>query len=322
MHVIDEYGIRNLPVYLDEVDEQLLYGPAYFDVLVDKSRDGWPTVPLRIPGALESTQDWWRQFALHNYLTVALELLAQACLESADKNVRGRERDEIVADLTNSSFHAWLSSTVGKACPSPRSLMENLGWTSSVPPGSAVFRRRFGYEHACSESSLFTSLYVKATPGERTSRALLLLAILHLKWRWTEGDEAFDTMRRSTGGSLWTGSLFPFSDTWERPELTWTEAVCVLVDELILNQHDRVMYRKGRLDSRWFDRNGTRIRREQALQPERRASRFLNAVEILRDVNLLAIDENDMVTVTPAGRQLTRQVLESEDAAPRIHQLA
>ena len=88
------------------------------------------------------------------------------------------------------------------------------------------------------------------------------------------------------------------------------EALRALIRDGILAHHDRVMDEKGDLESCWFARNGTRIRREQDLRAERRSSRFENVVSILRDLGLLVIDEERDVSVTPQGRRIARRATE------------
>jgi len=82
-----------------------------------------------------------------------------------------------------------------------------------------------------------------------------------------------------------------------------------LISKWVLDQHDRIMYEKRRLDSCWVRRAEGRIYKDQDYGPRLRSSRHRNAVSILRDLGLLEIDGDDQVLLTDEGGKILERVL-------------
>ena len=84
------------------------------------------------------------------------------------------------------------------------------------------------------------------------------------------------------------------------------------MEPFVLDQHDRVMYEKGRLESCWLHRLDGKIHKDQDYLPVFRASRHWNCVRILRDLGLLEFGANDEISITADGRRQLSRILKTD----------
>ena len=84
------------------------------------------------------------------------------------------------------------------------------------------------------------------------------------------------------------------------------------MEPFVLDQHDRVMYEKGRLESCWLHRLDGKIHKDQDYQPVFRSSRHWNSVRILRDIGLLDFGPDNEITITADGQRQLDRILKSD----------
>jgi hypothetical protein len=110
------------------------------------------------------------------------------------------------------------------------------------------------------------------------------------------------------GGELHAEFVLPLLSDWFDTKVTWSQVLEPLVSKLILDQHDRIMYEKGKLDS-WLHRTEGRIIKDQDYLPSYRSPRTDNSVSILTDLGLLAKDSDKQLKVTVRGNTLLQRVI-------------
>lgn len=306
LHALAEYeaqGVRPDASRGHLLDKHLLYA-FYYGVLLLEGK----TVLHRVPEPLVFCRDMWRQFCLHQFLTQALEGLLRAVLEVLTVDPAGLTLDEVVATVTAPDFRQTLTDTTGVDCQRPRDLLAAFG-VGDVPEEatSSRLRKTIMPTHRLSEAQILG--WEVGGAAFETARAALMLATLYAKWRGAGQDLSFNYVSTRAGQDLWAGSILPTLDRWLDAGLTWEEALRELIEVFILNQHDRVMYEKGRLDSSWLQRAGGRIIKEQDYKRAWRSSRHLNAVLIMRDLGLVRLSEDQEVSVTSQGRKVLDQAL-------------
>jgi hypothetical protein len=140
---------------------------------------------------------------------------------------------------------------------------------------------------------------------------LALLAVLYSKWRSTR-NEFSRHIGTEASSNLWTGTVLGALDHWHNPDLNWKSALDSLMETFVLNQHDRVMYEKGRLESCWVRRLDGKIHKDQDYLPVFRSSRHWNCVRILQDIGLLTFGANNEISITGDGRRELRRILKSD----------
>jgi hypothetical protein len=114
---------------------------------------------------------------------------------------------------------------------------------------------------------------------------------------------------------LWLGTVLPLVESWSDTEIGWHRALEELISACILDQHDRIMYQKGRLDSSWLHRSDGRVFKDQDYEPSERTSRHGSAVSILADLGLVQISGKKCRGLTSAGRRLLQRLLKEADDA-------
>jgi hypothetical protein len=231
-----------------------------------------------------------------------------ALLEVAGASNTGVSLDDILSQLLNDDFHAMLEKGVGKACRTPAELMAALG-IDTVPSEKASlrFQKAFSLLHSKNEA-IFLNLGTKS-PHHAMARAVLVLAVLYGKWRGITSDLGFEYISRNAGAELWNMPVTKLCDEWLKPGLKWSEALYPIFEDLIVNQHDRIMYEKRRLDSCWLHRADGRVIKDQDYSPRWRASRHSNAVTIMQDLGLLNIDKSDRIKTTSRGEYVLQRVM-------------
>ncbi len=302
LHAIAEYASRGISVDATKgyvLDQYLLYA-FYYEVL---QLEGSKLASYNVPKELTFCHNLWKQFCLHQFFTVALESLLYSILETVSTEETGLLLDELVDGLIQEDFFDALEEMTGDSCHRPYDLLNALG-VQKLPDQATSQRlqKKLLPTHRFSEARL-RNFELNSVQGE-AARGLLLLAVLYVKWKGIERDPALNYVGRRAEGGLWIGRIIPGIDSWFDPKITWKHVLPGLIEEFILNQHDRVMYDKGKLESCWLQRSSGRIIKEQDYKPRWRSSRHYNAVSIMHDLGLLKFDGENEVTITLQGRRI------------------
>ncbi len=303
LHSVSEYGKAGFKP--KSLDYYLVYPPYYYGVLW---RDDEPPMPYQPPAVLATCYGFWQQFCAHEYLTQALENLLYCTLEVLNLQPSGMALDDVCSSLTGQNFGATLVELFG-AGAAPRDLMATLEM-QNIPSEKHCRAARIDIGATSSKSE--RALVERAgKPEEIAATGLGLLAVLYSKWRGARNEFARNIGTKA-GPNLWTGIVLPALDEWFRPDLDWKSAVASLIEPFVLDQHDRVMYEKGRLESCWLHRLDGKIHKDQDYLPAFRASRHGNCVRILRDLGLLEVGADDEISITADGRRQLSQILKTD----------
>jgi hypothetical protein len=294
----------------NRIEYHLLYLPLYCSVLVEEESDRPATCSP--PERLGNVARAWLYFAVHGYLTVALEQIMSAVLMLLeDDEEDGIAAPDIVARLMRDGFRARLKQATGKGCSRPRELLVAVGATEPSDASRVAVEPR-SITHELSEPCL--AGHESESAGEQLANGLLLLAALYRRWRSAPDEPTTSWLRLSVGGELWVGTVLPSLDLWFDAKLSWEDALLAFVERFVIAQHDLVMYGKGRLESCWLHMDGGTLYFDQDLQPQSRASRFPQSVSMLRDLGLLEVagaqdDSGNALRVTAEGRRVLARVL-------------
>lgn len=248
----------------------------------------------------------WKQFCLHQFLTQALECLLYSVLEAAGFEATGLSLVEILKKLTHRDFLDAIKNVTVVDCITPEKLLSALGITE-IPDESFSKTQQAKYTpiHLQSEAQI---LYLEGkTSEEAAAKAVLLLAALYGKWRGMYQDGTMKSVEQTAGQEIWAKRVLSKLDTWLQKDLSWTDALNDLIEEFVLNQHDRIMYEKRKIDG-WLHRTNGKIIKDRDFKPTWRASRFLNAVKIMADLKLVDINDKKELTITIDGQKLLKKL--------------
>ena len=284
---------------------ELVYAPYYYGQLQSpkgKSRR------IELPPSEKTCVDFWQYFCLHQFVTQALENLLAAVLDILSGELSGTTNREISLRLTSDLFLEKLKEIHGASCRRPCDLLRHLGVTAPSPNPSVCRQNQlqFDLSHPSSESRILDQ--EPNTAYERTAVAVSLLAILYAKW----GGLATDVARYVTskaGIELHFGTVRPYIDGWFNKDGSWADAIAPILSDLIFDQHDRIMYEKGKLESCWLHRMEGRVFKDQDYFPTYRSPRTDNSVSILTDLGLLASDVDNQLAVTPRGNSILGRLI-------------
>lgn len=293
LYVIGAYEDRGIPVMEESLEEQLLYGPAYYGVLI---AENGKTKPAPCLDSLRLCRAYWRQFCLHQYLTLAVEWLLVAVLQTIQESAKGYTLVEITHRLLRKDFRLFLRDAIGSPANSPSDLL------------SKVARDRYPYVHSLCEASLIHR-ETDSTP-KLAAWSCLLLAVLYSKWRQENADPAYIDVMNRAGDELTAATVLGRLDPWLDEAMTWDVALRDLVHDIVIAQHDRVMYGKGRLESCWLHADEDRFVHDQDYGPYSRPSRHRQAIDILADLGLIEKVPDKRLSLTNAGRAVRDRLLE------------
>jgi hypothetical protein len=251
--------------------------------------------------------DLWTQFCLHQFLTQALEYLLYAVLEVIGTETTGLTLPETIKRILQPEFFGALKNQVGTDCSTPNKLLLALG-IEQIPTEATSNALQKELSPAKSLSEAHIMWLDHRAVETATAKAVLLLSVLYGKWRGMFQDPATKMVEQNAGAQLWAKPVLYRLDNWLTEDLTWSEALTGIIEEFVLNQHDRIMYEKGKIDG-WLRRLEGRIVKDQDYEPNWRASRFLNAVRILADLKLLEIDEKKELSITVDGQALLKRLI-------------
>jgi hypothetical protein len=245
---------------------------------------------------------------LQQYLTQAIEWLLVAVLRVIGSRPQGYQIDEILLQLLDGDFQRYLNDVLKNSAAVPSRLMKALGATPAPnDDASHQARQRRRYRHSLSEPSICSTQ--PGSPAELTARSCVLLAVLYEKWRGTKSDPAYLTVIEHAGSQLIAWNVLQLLDRWFDATTTWEDALREMLSVLVIAQHDRVMYEKGRLESCWLHRDDDRIVQDQDYLPYFRTPRYRQAIEILCDLGAVKRDDETLV-INATGRKLLARALE------------
>jgi hypothetical protein len=278
----------------------LVYTPTYYGCLQLASGK---TRPLSLPHKLSGCATFWQQFCLHQFITQALEQLLTAVLETL---TGGLTLDDICVALTSKTLLAELQEIHGAHCGRPADLLEHLGGGDRPFVQRSGGGRLFSLKHRSSESQLLDR--EPSVPEDRVAIAVSLLAVVYVQWN--QGDNSVVRyIRAHASNELWLGTVLSAVDIWRDQSTTWSSALRNLLSAFILEQHDKVMYQKGKLTSCWLHRADGRVFKDQDYSPMFRSARDENCISILSDLGLLAIDSQKTISIMSRGKTLLKKLM-------------
>ncbi|MBI3918728.1 MAG: hypothetical protein HY322_17170 [Betaproteobacteria bacterium] len=282
------------------LDDQLLLGPAYFGTLVDA--DGDAAASYVPPQFLISCSNLWRQFCLHEIVSWTLDSILSAVLSLlGEAPGRGLPIDKVVESLTGKELVRAIEAHTNLKVPTTEALLARVG-VQEIPPVESCqkARLRFSLKAKLNEDILMRSAATK--PVELVARALPCLALLYAKWRDGSDDPAWIAIRAMAGPELAATTVLPRLDSWLVTNQAWSTAIRILV-ELVVAQHDRIMYEKGRLEACWVHRDGDRLVFDQDYPAGYPAhnSRQRAAMGILVDLGLVQGNKDGRYAPTKDG---------------------
>ncbi|MBI4455147.1 MAG: hypothetical protein HY644_04530 [Acidobacteria bacterium] len=303
---MSQYNSAGFKPSINASDHYLVYPPYYCHVL-------WLDVqkPIRydVPPQLESCFGFWTQFCVHEYLTLALEHLLAAVLDVAGSESTGVPVKSIYEAFAGPDFKSTLEPIFGDVTR-PYLLLRRLK-TVTVPTTLACLeaQKTLGATSKRSEWSLVD--LADGAPQVSAAVAAAILSVLFAKWR-NAPNQCSGYINSNAGPNLHAGTVLPQLDSWLDPKLSWPVAFRRLIEPFVLEQHDRIMYEKGKLESCWLHRTEGRILKDQDYKPDFRSSRHWNCVRIMKDIGLLNIDNKGAVSITKEGRQALSRVLKDD----------
>ncbi|MCA1564353.1 MAG: hypothetical protein LC803_01590 [Acidobacteria bacterium] len=306
LHLISEYEKNDyLPNSEKTVtlDECLLY-PLYYGVL-------WPeddeTLAYTALKSFSFNCSMWKQFCLHQFLAQAVEGLMRGVLEVVSSVSGGLTLGEVISRLIQPEFFSVMKKITGSDCATPSTLLSNLG-ISGLPDNktSLDLQKKLKPSHPLSEAQLLR--LNDSSPEAIFAKAILLLGVIYGKWRGVAYDQALHHVKSKAGDELWAGKVLPELDIWLDTETTWADSLEFLIELFVLEQHDRIMYEKRRLDSCWLHRAEGKIFKDQDYHPVWRASRFLNSIKIMADLGLINISKEKNLSLTKQGQALIERM--------------
>lgn len=305
LYIISEYEKHGSLVNAQGLDNYLVYPVYYYDSLWLTDKE---TLAYKPPKTFEISHSFWKQFCLHQFFIQAIEGLMYSLLETLSGESEGLKPDEAVSRLLQPEFFLILKDFSNKRCGKPYDLLASLNLSGGADEETSLrLQKGFSLLNAASE---FQILNLELSPPEEAARAILILAIIYGKWRGIRNNIGFNWVSAQAGSELWTGAVFPYLDAWLNQEISWVEAMRVLLETFVIAQHDRIRWERRRLDSCWLRRDGERIFKDQDYWPRHRSSRHRNAVRILRDLALLRINEAGDIAVNSDGKQVLAKIME------------
>ena len=308
---VQAYEKTGIPLEAPSIEPQVLYAPSYFGVLTPSKGK---SKRFNIPESLLRCSEFWRQFCLHQFLTQGLEGILAAVLQLLDSEPAGISLPDISDELSGRAFNQYLADLVGAKCDTPQRLLAQLG-LKSIPDEAACLqlRQHYGYDADLNESICKLSA---DEPAKIAARCCVLLALLYGKWRGITTDVSYRVIEEKAGQDIAAPSFLPLLDSWLDATCSWKQALTNLI-ALISEQHDAVMYSKGKLESCWLHLENKRLIKDQDYASYFRASRHLPAIQILIDLGLLKwtlVKKVKNLQLTGSGREVLNRVIE-ENAA-------
>jgi hypothetical protein len=302
---IAEYQKHRVKITKKDLDWQIVFPTYYYGEL---KINGHSTLPYKTPDKFKQCYHLWRQFCLHQLFTQALEGIMNGVLEIVGSESSGLILNDVVRGIIKGQFHQILKKVSGQKCHRPSDLL-GIFKVKNIPTESESnkIQTEISFFHKYSEATI---LGLKtSSPSEIVAKYLFLITVLYLKWRGIRSEIGFTYVATRVGNEMWAGSIFQELDTWVDKDTTWEDTISKIISLFILDQHDRIMYEKRRLDSCWLHRQEGKILKDQDYGPRFRSSRHWNVVSILRDLKLLKFSTDKEIYITKYGNNILKKII-------------
>lgn len=301
MDIIDSYDRHDRKLALDKFYKCGFLAPVYYEeLLLDEDQ----TAPYSAPQNLRKYAELWQQFALHYFLTHALESLLEAVLEVAGDSTIGVSITKLIDALTGREFSKQIEGETDNQAVTPRKYLYWLG-VEDFPPKEKDSRKFAEKAKLLSQMSEMSLVERECkTSSELAWKAVTLILRLYLKWRGKQHEAAMVNLEVHAQNELWMGTQIQFVDELLAGDPTWKELVEHVTRKLILDRHDLVMYSKRRLDACWLHFEKGRVFKDQDYGPRIRSPRWANGLSIMRDLGLVNVNDKKDLSLTNSGRKL------------------
>lgn len=309
LHILYEYERYDLYLNLDNINDIFVYAPSYFDVIWSKDDK---TIPYKCPEKFRFCHSLWRQFCLQQYFANALENILIAVLEIIGNESGGLTIENIALRLMETTFLKVLRDKTGKDCYRPRELLKALN-IEDIPTHESSYDLQQLLIPTAKNSEYDIRSISDEDTGSVTAKAILLLAVLYGKWRGIQDEKGMCYVHEHAGNDLWFWTFVPIIDKWLDKNTNWYETLERIIRCFIVDQHNRIMCEKKRLESCWFRTDGDRLFKEQDYSSAFRANRHLQAVNIMRDLCLIEYDDEGHLSITSKGKTILNKILNEHE---------
>jgi hypothetical protein len=229
-------------------------------------------------------------------------------LETCGSETVGLKSDDLLSRICGRDFYSVLKQIAGVACITPIGFLKAFGFECAPDEQSSKqMQEKLSFYSSKSEVAILEK-EVDSIPSH-AAKYISLIAVLYLKWRGNTNDPGLVYLSNHVGHEVWIGSVFSEVDKWFDSSTKWTDTLSRIINLYILDQHDRVMYKKRRLDSCWLHRYENRVFKDQDYGPRYRSSRHRNVISILSDLNLLSVNKDNEVLMRTEGQLLLKKLL-------------
>jgi len=322
------HGIGKAATIETMFDRQTFSDLTYFkQVVTDEEHQ--ESSPIDMPHSLRDVAERWRIFHFHSYLTVALQSLLVCVVGVLRHHPAGIDRSRLLDEFQVPALSARFSRLFKTKLPgsffelTPGALLGLTGVKVAdaiAGKPSALASLSIGSKFA--ERDLVDQL----TEGEAQqisgiAVATILLYVVLLRYQ-TSVEPAYDAWYQnlvqdrfadlSVPGVLGTLRSEYGDDWWQRPN---REILNLLLWRFVLLQHQTMSYERGFGGSApLFHLDGTTIIGTDAdfSEPGALNARFFSAVQILRDLKLVAGNYDDGFQLTAEGNAWLQRLLAEE----------
>lgn len=301
---------------------------TYYRVFIDKDDN---PMSVRIPPELADISDRWRIFYFHNYLTATLEALLVGLVRAIRYHPGGRTVGEIIEAFDSLEARSLLGELLSATLPIPfmdhtpasslamlgidcRDLAEENGDAQAMFSAKPLAEREL-------RDALLDKDFVTTAAGPLVAALLLFTLLLrhestvdesHRGWHAQKVFDPFSDVGIPTIVHSLKTEIG--DDWWNTPN---REVLACLLNRFVIRQHETMSYEKGfggspplfRFDGRVVVGTETIAENVGAGNP-----RFPSAMQVLRDLRLIANDGDEGEWLTPDGRDLLDHFLQGAEA--------
>lgn len=304
------------------LDEDSFNDAVYFNTL---RKPSGMIKKILWPSSLEDIATRWRMFQFHFYLSFALEsILVTVVNKALSCGIEGFALDELVKELGSRSIvrsvdqilQIGFDKSFLEMTPQEIIACSRIDIKNADRAGSMKLDNEIGIKHVFSERNLYNLIDENAlyyTP-EGIILSLILLTVVtlrYIKWENTAygnwllravddpyKDITVPIILRELRGNV--------LDFWNTP---WRVLAPMLINRFVIRQHVILALDKSWDGSRAFfhaDQDIIRQRKPRYEKPTCHNTRFMSAVLILKDLNLLRSDSanEDILKVTSEGKAI------------------
>lgn len=259
-------------------------------------RESGDVIPFAVPEPFQDVHFYWAIYEGHVYFRGWLSTVFQAFLTYLKGCPNGATLEDFLDEIDAKSFNEtiahfcevqadWLGGTMGD-------ILTRIGGPPDLIDRFSEVQVTADNQHQSLSGTL--------------AKFVLVMAALWQRFREARYDQRYQNVALNLSSDLWFDVLFQLPTMRHMPVMRFLRK---MIQAYVLNQHDRIMIEKSDLRRCWFTTEQGKYFWQADVNVMWRPAKYSTIMNFLRDMNLIALADDQQWRLTTEGKELSQKLL-------------